>query len=433
MAVTVIRNQQIPVVGKYDVIVVGGGPAGFIAATAAGRCGASVALVERYGYLGGMATAGTVAPISEYMHEGELIVGGIPLEFAETLEKMGAGTMCKPRGNFTCHPEYYKLVAQRMVLGAGVKLYYHSFLSGCGVEDGKITHIIMETKEGSMALEANYFIDATGDGDLAFMAGVPMQEQPENLQPMTLCFTLDKVKCDMIPGYYPGDKGSSLRHVAAKLNEIRKTEQIPLSGGPWCVAGLGDGYAFVNMSRTSGDYTKVEDATAAECTLRENVHTLHQLLKENFEEFTDSTIISTAQQVGIRETRHIKGVHILTGDEYVRGEFFPDTVARCSHPIDIHSAKDNQQRVSHLKQAAYLPYRSIIAENFPNLLVPSRCFSADREAFASARVQAGVMGLGQAAGVAAAQCNADGRSVIDADIEKLRATLIAWGAYIEKK
>jgi hypothetical protein len=138
----------------------------------------------------------------------------------------------------------------------------------------------------------------------------------------------------------------------------------------------------------------------------------------------------TATQVGIRETRHIRGVHVLTGEEYKAAHYFEDSIARCSHPIDIHSDKDNSQICIYLEKAAYLPYRSIIAEGFPNLLVPSRCFSADREAFASARVQAGVMGLGQAAGAAAAMCCEDGRSVKDVDIKRLREILIKWGAYL---
>ena len=117
-----IRTKHIPVIEEYDVVVCGGGPAGFVAAVAAARCGAKTALIERYGFLGGMATAGAVAPVTEFMHDGRLVVGGIPLEFVRRLEKKGEGTMCPPRGNFVCHPEGYKLEAQRMVLEAGVDL-----------------------------------------------------------------------------------------------------------------------------------------------------------------------------------------------------------------------------------------------------------------------------------------------------------------------
>ena len=427
---TLTRTKQIPVIGEYDVVVCGGGPAGFVAAIAAARCGAKTALIERYGFLGGMATAGNVAPVTEFMHQGELVVGGIPLEFVRRLEAKGQGTMCPPRGNFVCHPEAYKLEAQRMVREAGVSLFLHAYVSDCIVEDGVITHVIMESKSGAQALKADYVIDATGDGDVAAMAGVPRLDYHCPLQPSTMYFILGNVKTEMIRGYYPGQPGSSMKHVREKLNELSKTQGVPQFGGPWCMAGMGEGIAIVNMSRTALDWTDEAQATEAECRLREDIDKLVKLLRDNFEEFADATLLSTAVQVGIRETRHIRGVHVLSGDEYKRAHFFEDSIARCSHPIDIHSDKDNSQICIYLDKAAYLPYRSIIAEGFPNLLVPSRCFSADREAFASARVQAGVMGLGQAAGAAAAMCCEDGRSVKDVDIRRLRAMLIAWGAYL---
>ena len=415
-------QKQAEVVGHYQVAVCGGGPSGLIAAIAAARSGASVALIERYGYLGGMATAGTVAPISEFMHEGELISGGIPLEFAE---QIAGGKMCAPRGNFVFHPEAYKLTAQRMVLEAGVELFLHAYVTDCVMEDGKITHIVFESKSGTQALAADYVIDATGDGDVAFRAGVPMQDYNTPLQPATMYFALRGVDTSGFKGYYPCEAGSSLPEIRALLTE--RCPDAPQMGGPWCFAGMGEGTAVINMSRTALNWLDERDATRAECTLREDIETLVSLLRKHVPAFKNAELMMTAPQVGIRETRHIKGVHVLNGEEYLRGEHFADAVARCAHPIDIHSTKDNTQSVTYMKQAAYLPYRSIIAEGFPNLLVPSRCFSANRQAFASARVQVGVMGLGQAAGVAAAQCAEDGRGVQQADIGRLRATLMDWG------
>lgn len=419
---TLTFQKKIEIYKKYQVIVCGGGPSGLIAAIAAARCGVSVALIERYGYLGGMATVGMVAPISEFMHNGELISTGIPYEFVNNIPN---GTLCSPRGNFVFHPEAYKLTAQRMVLKEGVELFLHTYVSDCVIESGHITHVIIENKSGTMALEADYVIDATGDGDIAFRAGVPLQNYDAPLQPATLYFALSKVKTDSFKGYYPSEKGSSIPEIRTLLTE--KYPDAPQMGGPWCFAGMGERTAVINMSRTAMNWLDVHDATRAECTLREDVNKLVELLKANIPEFKDAQLMMTASQVGVRETRHIQGVHILSGDEYIRGEHFADSVARCAHPIDIHSSCDNTQSVTYMKQAAYLPYRSIIADGFHNLLVPSRCFSADREAFASARVQVGVMGLGQAAGVAAAQCAKDNRSVLQPDIKQLRNTLIDWG------
>lgn len=169
-------------------------------------------------------------------------------------------------------------------------------------------------------------------------------------------------------------------------------------------------------------------ATAAECQLREDVHKFVALLKKHIPDFKDAYLISTAVQTGIRETRHIKGVHVLTGEEYLNGVCFPDAIGRGAHPVDIHAAGDTTQKVVFLKDAAYIPYRSLIVEGFDNLLVAGRCFSADQVASASVRVQASVMGLGQAAGCAAAKCAADGVSVHRVDVSEVQRILREWGA-----
>ena len=169
---TIQLKKEVVVADHYDVVVCGGGPAGFIAAIAAARSGARTALVEQYGFLGGMATSSYVAPLSVFVYNDELVVGGIPWEFVNRLQDMGGGYIEKPLGNVAFDPEVYKLCCQRMVLEAGVELYLHSYLSGCTVQDNVITHIHIENKSGTQALAAKVFIDATGDGDLAYMAGL---------------------------------------------------------------------------------------------------------------------------------------------------------------------------------------------------------------------------------------------------------------------
>ena len=415
-------TKKVEVIGKYDVVVCGGGPSGFIAAIAAARNGASVAIIERYGYLGGMATAGLVAPISEFMHEGELISGGIPLEFVNRIE---GATMCAPRGNVTYNPEQYKLAAQRMVKEAGADIFLHAYISDIITDDNKITHVVFESKSGTQALECNYVIDATGDGDIAYRAGVPMLDYGMALQPASMYFVLNKVDTSEFPGYYPKEKSSSLPWIREKLQSLGK--EVPQMGGPWCFAGMGEGTAVINMSRTAVDWLDERAASEAECRLREDIDTLVKLLREHIPAFKNAQLLMTSPQIGIRETRHIKGVHVLTAKEYVDAYHFDDAVARCAHPIDIHATAGNTQVCKYLDTPAYLPYRSIIVKDYPNLLVPSRCFSAEREAFASARVQVSLMGLGQAAGVAAAIADGD---VADIDIQKLREILISYGMII---
>jgi len=428
----ILIRKEAPVAGAYDVVVCGGGPSGFIGAIAAARSGAKVALIERYGFPGGMATAGLVAPISEFCFNGELVVGGIPWEFARRLEESGGATIERPQGSVCFNPEAYKLLAQRMLIEAGVTLYLHAYLTDCVMDSGRITHAVFEGKGGARALEGRYFLDCTGDGDLSEMAGVPMQSFPAPTQPASLCFCLGGVDAASLPKIRHDRQGVNyhIEPLRDKLLPLSEAGAIPKFGGPWMCWMQSPDSVLVNMTRAEGYMADEREQTRLECQLREDAHRLVEALKENFEAFKHARILYTAAQVGVRETRHIRGVHVLTGQEYASGVRFPDAVGRGAHPIDIHSSSGGGQKCEFLKEAAYIPYRSLIAKDFPNLLVPGRSFSADREASASARVQASMMGLGQAAGYAAAQCAASGRSVQDADVGALRETLIAGGANI---
>ena len=172
----IVQTRSVPVMGSYDVVVCGGGPGGWVAAVAAARAGARTALVERYGFVGGMATAALVVPISVFTYNGQLVCGGLPWEFVQRMVEADGAEVEHPLGNISHDPECYKLIAQRMLLESGVDLHFHAVLTGCVREDSRITHVILDTKSGPRALEAKYVIDSTGDGDLCAMAGVPMQE-----------------------------------------------------------------------------------------------------------------------------------------------------------------------------------------------------------------------------------------------------------------
>lgn len=429
-------TKKIPVAGSYDVVVCGGGPAGFIAAIAAAREGAKTALIEQYGFLGGMATAGIVAPLSVFTYKGKQVIGGIPWEFVQRLQQMGGGLIEKPLGNVAFEPELYKLCCQRMVLEAGVDLYMHSYLSGCDFEDGSVKHVIIENKNGTEALSAKVFIDCTGDADLAYMAGVemlPMGGMP--LQPMSTYFVLSGVDTDspMIQeAMHHNKQGENCHCLPVREALLAKMDELgmPEFGGPWFCTTLQPGVVTVNMTRTAGDALDNRDFTRAECLLREDVFKMAKVLKDNFKEFENSYVSSVAVHAGIRESRRIHGVHVITADEYVSGYRYDDSISRGAHPIDVHVAKGASQNVTFLEQAAYVPYRALIAENVKNLLVAGRCISADKKAFASLRVQASCMGMGQAAGVAAAQCAAASVAVQEADIEKLTDKLRLMGAQI---
>lgn len=430
-------TKEIPVAGSYDVVVCGGGPAGFIAAIAAARCGAKTALVERYGFLGGMATAGYVAPISVFTYNGEKVIGGIPWEFAEKLQNCGGGLMGKPLGNLAFEPEAYKLCCQRMVLEAGVQLYLHTYLSDCIIDkDGRVRAIIVENKNGTEALEAGVFIDCTGDADLAARAGVPMQEETgAPLQPLSTYFIMSGVvtstpRIQEAMNHNRQGVNCQCESIRAELIQHREEWNVPEFGGPWFCTTLQPGVVTVNMTRTSGNSCDNRDFTRAECELREQVFHMAGILKKHFREFRDSYISAVAIQAGVRESRRILGAHVITAEEYVSAFNYPDSISRGAHPIDIHIAETHEQKLTFLKQPAYVPYRALYAPGHPNLLVAGRCISADKEAFASLRVQASCMGTGQAAGVAAASAASSGLDVDRIDTAGLIAKLKQFGAVL---
>ncbi len=421
--------------GSYDVVVCGAGPAGVIAAIAAAREGASVALVERFGFLGGMATAGLVMPLSVFTYQNKRVIGGIPWEFIERLEAMGGGYIEKPLGNVAFDPELYKLCMQRMVLEAGVTLYMNSYLTGTVVgTEGAVECVVIENKNGAEALEAKVFIDCTGDADLAAMAGVEMQPMNgEPLQPLSTYFILAGVDTSsplIAEAMHHNKQGVNCHCLPIREYLLEHAEELnmPEFGGPWFCTTLHEGCVAVNMTRTAADACDNRDYTAAECRLREDVYRMADVLRNNFAEFKNCYVASVATQAGIRETRRIKGVHTMTAEEYMSGYRYEDSISRGAHPIDIHATKGSSQVTHFLEQAAYVPYRALIANNYPNLLVAGRCLSADRKAFASMRVQASCMGTGQAAGVAAAMCAKAGCSVQSVDIGALVERLKALGA-----
>ena len=436
MKSSVLITKNAPIVGEYDVVVCGGGPAGFIAAIAAARNGARTALVERYGFLGGMATMGYVNPVSVFTYNNSQVVGGIPWEFVQKLENMGGGFIEKPLGNVAFEQEHYKLLAQRMTLESGVDLYMHSYLSGCVMDGSRIAQIVIENKNGTEALSSKVFIDCTGDGDLAALAAVEMQpDEGAPLQPLSSYFILGGVDLNtpMMQEAIRHNKQGENCHclpVREKLLERKEELGIPEFGGPWFCRTGQDGVVTVNMTRTAGNAIDNRDFVRAECVLREDAFRMAALLKDNFDEFKDSYLIAVSVQGGIRETRRIKGVHTITADEYVTAYHYHDSIARGAHPIDIHVASGPAQNITFLKTPAYVPYRALIAPTHSNLIVAGRCLSADKKAFASLRVQASCMDMGQAAGTAAAMAAISGLPVQEVNTELLVAKLREQGSII---
>ena len=425
---TVDFRKQVPVVGKYDVIVAGGGPAGFVAAISAARMGCRTALVERLGILGGTATAGLVMPISGFYHREKRVIGSIPWEFIQRMQEQGGAQVEMPKGHISANVELYKLIAQRMVVEAGVELYTNSLLSHCLVENGRLTHVIIESKNSTEALAGCCFIDATGDADLCQMARAPMQERSE-MQPLSLCFVLEGVDVttpllrDSIHHDGKGGRPSANAEIRSYLLECVEQGKLRQFGGPWFNTLVQGGGIAVNVTRSAGDGADRESMTQADLQLREDMFTIVSLLKEKYPEFKNCSIVSSGVNAGIRETRRILGQYILTGDDLRQGRQVACPVARCTHPMDIHKASSSQQTLVRLEHAACVPHTSLIAQGVGNLIAAGRCISADREALASLRVQGTLMSVGEGAGILAALASRGNCSVLEVPEKMLSQAL----------
>jgi hypothetical protein len=419
--------RKISVKSRADVVVCGAGPSGIIAAVAAARGGVDVILVEKQETPGGMAASGLVNPISEFNINGKRVIEGIPWEFVKKMNRLHGADINAPSGNIHFDPEIFKLAAHRILTEAGVKLYLNTHLIDCVMEGGRITHVILESCGGMFALEAGCFIDCSGNADLCALAGTPFQEEPENaeLQPATLCFQLAGVDKEALgKTYFEHSKTKYTNYeVRAVLEELAKSEKTPNFGGPWFSSVPSKDIVSVNMTRGAVDCTDPESLSRVIGELREDVFYFVDRLKKNVPAFKDCWLVQTAPQLGCRESRRIKGVYTLTGKDLLSGKRFDDAVACSAHPVDIHRAESGSQEVTFLDKPAYIPYRSLIIENYDNLIVAGRCISADREAFASLRVMAPVMASGQAAGTAAALSCSGGVSPHCLDITNLKKLL----------
>ena len=417
---------------KYDLAVAGGGFAGIAAALAAARGGLKVILAERGNCLGGAAVTGLINPFMYYwtMVDGEpkYLCAGI---FREILDELsGAGGLGEDGSTFD--EEMLKLILNRMAVKAGIDLLYHSYLFGADVsvnKDGKtLSHITVANKSGCMDIPADYFIDATGDADLAAVSDFPFRlgrEADSLCQPMTLCFRLMNVDAEKYRSTH--EQITPLYQKYQKEGKIKNIREDVL-----IFDTLTDGVLHFNSTRVvRKNPTDAFDITAAEIEAREQVFELHGFLKENFDAFRDSKIMMTAPQIGVRESRMIDGEYILTGQDLVSCVKFGDSIAAGNYDIDIHNPEGSGTSHCYFPQGVHytIPYRSLIPKDSMNLLVAGRCISATHEAQASIRVIPIVCCIGEAAGTAAAIACRDNVPVGKADVSKLQNTLSANGAF----
>lgn len=431
---TIIRESEaIPVVGSYDVIVCGGGPAGIIAAVAAARNGAKTLLIERYGFVGGMASSALVTPVSEFRIEGKKIIDGIPFELMKRTEELGGAITNLESGNVFIDDEALKLAAQRMLLESGVTLLYHTFIADCVTEEGRVTHVIVQNKAGRTAYGCKAVVDCTGDADIVRAAGFKTTKK-ETLQPATLWMQLGGVDTDAIKPLFEDAVHGVMpisEEIRGRLGELNKEGKMPIFGGPWISKQFHDGMVTINLLRTGTDASSPEDFTRAECVLREDLFKVIPILRQEFPAFKNCWLAKAGAQAGVRETFRIEGLYELTTDDVLNPKAFPDTVCKGAHVIDIHKPDSIEQVVVVLKKEYNIPYRVLVPKDSVNVITAGRCVCADDAAFGSMRVMACCMAMGQAAGTAAAIAVEKGYAFTEMDTQRLVETLKAQGAVID--
>ncbi len=445
-------ERKIPVKGYWDVIVVGGGTAGAIAGIAAAREGMKTLIVESHGFLGGSATASLVTPLMSNHVDGKPLNTGIGLEVMERLSQSGdCGKLHHNLGIFNW--EMLKFTLEELYLEAGGELLYHSHFSAPLMAEKSIQGIIVETKSGRLALKGKVIIDATGDGDVAFKAGAPVESGDEFgiNQAMSLRFSVGNIDLEKfadfleelegyrqsLPFFHASHVNGNRQALTPYFEKAYQDGVLEETDGDYFqifgVPGRPGELSF-NCPRISSktDATNVDHLTNAQIEGRQRIKRLLNFLRKYLPGFENSYLVTVAGMVGVRESRRVRGEYYLTEDDYIEARKFPDGIAKNRYPIDIHSTKKGGGVNFHSNLAPNeyqeIPYRALVPLEIDNLLVSGRCISASFVAESSIRIQQNCHALGQAAGVAAALSIKEGLTVRELDGVKVRQTLIERGA-----
>ena len=372
--------REIPVIAEADVLVVGGGTAGLPAALAAGRAGADVLVLERYGYVGGASTGGLVITLPADRQ------GVITGELEERLQEVG-GAATRDNGWLAWCPEMLKWMGLKLLEEADVRMLFHAWCVGCAVEDGAITGVIVESKAGRQAIRAKVVVDCTGDADIAAFAGVPYVKGDEEgrMQQVTMMFIM-----------------SNVDEKKFKCGEPSQKPTRPMHG---VLTGIYPGHFNVWGGRIGDiDGTNPWDLTKAENELRKQVFDWAAWAKQNRPGCEEAYISMTAPQLGVRETRRIVGETCVSKADWDAKTTFDDHIG---------FAYENKS----------LPYRALLPQKVDNLLVAGRCISHDRDILDPIRLIPPCMVTGYAAGTAAALAVQDDVPPRKLDLAKLQASL----------
>lgn len=436
-------SRETPVLGEFDVVVVGGGPAGIAAAAAAAHLGQSTLLIESYGFLGGMGTAAGVTNfcgLHANVH-GEIrqVVHGVADELLERMRKLGG--LSEPHilfGGKIAAQAYdnatLKVAADELVLASGAKLLFHAQAVGVLMTaPDEIGAVLIETKSGRRAVVGRIFIDCSGDGDLSFHAGAPFEKGTTG-HDMMYPSTMFRVN-----GVDPIRAGDAWNHFGRLMEEAerggrrfpRKTPIIRPQKNP--VEWRANVTQLSNPDGTPVDGTDAQQLSRGEVEGRRQIVDFFHFLRESAPGFEHAYILEIAPQVGIRETRRIVGEYQLTENDVLQCASFDDTIGVSGWPIEAHVAGNiafKWQDIPKARGFNHLPYRMLLPLKVNNLLVAGRCGSMTHMGQSAARVSGGCLVMGQAAGTAAALALNAGIRPRKLEIKALQERLEADGAYL---
>jgi hypothetical protein len=452
--------------GETDVLVVGGGPAGLGAAIGAADAGARVILAERYGFLGGNATAALVMPLMSFhtsrstpsqqqqQHAsekaallptdhgpGDPIIAGVLKRLLERLVLVGGAIPPSLNTGYVVpfDPECFKLVALEMLDEAGVHFLLHSFASGV-LGEKKVEGAVFETKSGPVAVRAKVVVDCTGDADLAVNAGAPFEiGRSDGLaQPMTLMFRMGDFNRAVFEKYV-AENPTQWRGVHGLWDLVGKAtragdlklprEDILFFATPHARE------VSVNSTRVTRVLgTDVWDLSYAECVSRHQMRQIAEFLSRYVPGFEKSYAIQSGINIGVRETRRIVGEYQLDAADVLNARKFDDAIARGAYPVDIHNPAGSGTVLKRLPpgEAYDIPLRCLLPQSTDGLIVAGRCMSGTHEAHSSYRVMPIVMATGQAAGVCAAMAARQGKSPKDVSPREVQRELLRQGASLRK-
>lgn len=445
--------RELKVRARVDILVVGGGPTGIMAAQAASGAGHKVMLIESRGFLGGNLTTGL--PILGFLgRKGNPIIKGLPQQFIDRLAAQGAATdhrACPLHVSLTIiDPEKSKSLALQIMEECSVEVLMYVFCSGVVKEGDDVKGVIIESKAGREVILAKTVIDCTGDGDVAFRAGATCEKGGEDggLQPPTLMFCMKGVDVkrlresiadhpelydmDTIPNeFFRKDAPFITVGLRGCIQKARAEGiEIPVER-TIMITGLQKDEMWINMSRVSGvDSTKPESYTFGEITARKQNEQIVKYLKKYVPGYENAWMEKVAPFMGIRESRRVIGQYVLTDEDILSCRKFEDSIAVASYPVDIHHSTGGDCSLYWCEDCYDIPYRCLLPVGLSGLLVAGRCASTTHEAMASTRVMSTCMAMGEAAGKAAQIAVSDKIAPAQIDVRKLRAALKEEGAYL---